>query len=103
MLEQQAKARGFPLEKTFISKDASDEEYENELLKALKRQRDTGASSVVFGDIFLEDIRKYRERMLVTVGVNSVFPLWKKDTHALARRFIKLGFKAVVTWLIPRF
>ncbi|MDX1813975.1 MAG: ATP-binding protein, partial [Candidatus Bathyarchaeia archaeon] len=97
LLEQQAKALGFPLEKTFISKGASDEEYENELLKTLKRQRDTGVSSVVFGDIFLEDIRQYRERMLVTAGVNGVFPLWKKDTHALARRFIKLGFKAVIT------
>jgi uncharacterized protein (TIGR00290 family) len=96
LLEQQAKALGFPLEKTFISKGASDEEYESELLKALKRQRDTGVSSMVFGDIFLEDIRKYRERMLMKVGVNGVFPLWKKDTRALARRFIQFGFKAVI-------
>jgi uncharacterized protein (TIGR00290 family) len=96
LLEQQAKALGFPLEKTFISKGASDEEYESELLKALKRQRDAGVSSMVFGDIFLEDIRKYRERMLVKVGVKGVFPLWKKDTRALARRFIELGFKAVI-------
>jgi uncharacterized protein (TIGR00290 family) len=96
LLEQQAKALGFPLEKTFISKGASDEEYETELLKALKRQRDAGVSSMVFGDIFLEDIRKYRERMLMKVGVNGVFPLWKKDTRALARRFIQLGFKAVI-------
>ena len=96
LLEQQAKALGFPLEKTFISKGASDEEYESELLKALKRQRDAGVSSMMFGDIFLEDIRKYRERMLVKVGVKGVFPLWKKDTRALARRFIELGFKAVI-------
>jgi uncharacterized protein (TIGR00290 family) len=96
LLEQQAKALGFPLEKTFISKGASDEEYETELLKALKRQRDAGVSSMVFGDIFLEDIRKYREWMLMKVGVNGVFPLWKKDTRALARRFIQFGFKAVI-------
>jgi uncharacterized protein (TIGR00290 family) len=96
LLEQQAKALGFPLEKTFISKGASDEEYETELLKALKRQRDAGVSSMVFGDIFLEDIRKYRERMLMKVSVNGVFPLWKKDTRTLARRFIQLGFKAVI-------
>jgi uncharacterized protein (TIGR00290 family) len=96
LLEQQAKDLGFPLEKTFISKGASDEEYETELLKALKRQRDAGVSSMVFGDIFLEDIRKYRERMLMKVGVNGVFPLWKKDTRTLARRFIQLGFKAVI-------
>jgi uncharacterized protein (TIGR00290 family) len=96
LLEQQARVLGFPLEKTFISKGASDEEYEHEMLKALKRQRDIGVSSVVYGDIFLEDIRKYRERMLVKVNVDGVFPLWKKDTHALARRFIKLGFKALI-------
>jgi len=97
LLEKQAKALGFPLEKTFISKGASDEEYENEVVKALRRQRDAGVSSEVFGDIFLEDIRKYREQMLAKVGVNGVFPLWKKDTQTLARRFISLGFKAVVT------
>lgn len=97
LLEQQAKALGIPLEKTFISKGASDAEYENEFLKALKRQRDSGVSSVVFGDIFLEDVRKYRERILATAGMNGVFPLWKKDTQALARRFVSLGFKAVIT------
>jgi uncharacterized protein (TIGR00290 family) len=97
LLEQQANALGFPLEKTFISKGASDEEYENELLKALKRQRDNGVSSVVFGDIFLEDVRKYRERVLAEAGMNGIFPLWKKDTQALAHRFINLGFKAIIT------
>jgi uncharacterized protein (TIGR00290 family) len=97
LLEQQAKALGIPLEITLISKGASDEEYEKELLKALKRQRDDGVSSVVFGDIFLEDVRKYRERILAKAGMNGVFPLWKKDTQALADRFIKLGFKAVIT------
>jgi uncharacterized protein (TIGR00290 family) len=97
LLEQQTKALGIPLEKTFISKGASDAEYEKELLKALKRQRDSGVSSVVFGDIFLEDVRKYRERILATAEMNGVFPLWKQDTQMLARRFISLGFKAVIT------
>ena len=64
LLEQQANALGFPLQKTFISKGASDAEYEKELMKTLKRHRDNGFFSVVFGDIFLEDIRKYRERIL---------------------------------------
>jgi uncharacterized protein (TIGR00290 family) len=97
LVEQQANALGFPLEVTFISKGASDAEYENELLKALKRQRDSGASSVVFGDIFLEDVRKYRERLLPKVDMNGIFPLWKRDTQVLARQFINLGFKAVIT------
>jgi uncharacterized protein (TIGR00290 family) len=97
LVEQQANALGFPLEVTFISKGASDAEYETELLKALKRQRDSGASSVVFGDIFLEDVRKYRERLLPKVDMNGIFPLWKRDTQVLARQFINLGFKAVIT------
>ena len=97
LLEQQAKAMGIPLEKTFISKGASDAEYEKELLKALKRQKDSGVISVVFGDIFLEDVRKYRERILATAGINGVFPLWKQDTQILARKFINLGFKAIIT------
>ena len=97
LLEQQANALGFPLEKTFISKGASDEEYENELLKALKRNLDSGVSSVVFGDIFLEDVRKYREQILAKMGMNGIFPLWKRDTQALARKFINLGFKAIIT------
>lgn len=97
LLEQQANALGIPLDVAFISKGASDEEYEHELLKALKRNRDCGVSSVVFGDIFLEDIRNYREHILAEAGLNGIFPLWKKDTQALARRFINLGFKAVIT------
>ena len=97
LLEQQAKALGFPLEKTFISKASSDGEYQNELLKALKRQRDTSVSSVVFGDIFLEDVRKYREQILEKMNMNGIFPLWKRNTAALARKFINLGFKAIIT------
>jgi uncharacterized protein (TIGR00290 family) len=52
---------------------------------------------VVFGDIFLEDVRKYRERILAKAGMNGIFPLWKRDTKDLARTFINLGFKAVIT------
>jgi uncharacterized protein (TIGR00290 family) len=97
LLEQQAKALGIPLEITFISKGASDKEYENELLKTLKRNLDSGVSSVVFGDIFLEDVKSYRERILTKVGMNGIFPLWKKDTQKLARDFINLDFKAIIT------
>jgi uncharacterized protein (TIGR00290 family) len=98
LLEQQANALGIPLEITFISKGASDKEYENELLKTLKMTRDSGVSSVVFGDIFLEDVRKYREQsLLAKAGMNGIFPLWKRDTQTLAHKFINLGFKAVIT------
>jgi uncharacterized protein (TIGR00290 family) len=97
LLEQQARSLGFPLEKMFISKGTSDAEYESILQKALNRHRINGVFSVVFGDIFLEDVRKYREGILSKVGMKGIFPLWKKDTRQLARTFIDLGFKAVIT------
>jgi len=97
LLEQQAKALRIPLEQMVITKGASDAEYEGELLKTLERHRDEGVFSVVFGDIFLEDVRKYRERILAKAGMNGIFPLWKRDTQDLARTFINLGFKAIIT------
>jgi uncharacterized protein (TIGR00290 family) len=97
LLEQQARSLGFPLEKMLISKGASDAEYESILLKSLNGQRTNGVFSVVFGDIFLEDVRKYREQTLMKIGMKGIFPLWKRDTRQLARTFIDLGFKAVTT------
>jgi uncharacterized protein (TIGR00290 family) len=97
LLEQQARSLGFPLEKMFISKGVSDAEYECILLKVLSRHMTNGVFSVVFGDIFLEDVRKYREGILSKAGMKGIFPLWKKDTRQLARTFIDLGFKAVIT------
>lgn len=97
LLEKQAQALRIPIEELFILKGASDVEYEDKLLKTLKKHRDDGFSTVVFGDIFLEDIRKYRERILAKAGMKCVFPLWKKDTKKLSRAFINLGFKAIIT------
>jgi uncharacterized protein (TIGR00290 family) len=97
LLEQQAKALRIPLEEMFVMKGASDAEYEGKLLKMLKRHRDNGVFSVVFGDIFLEDVRKYREQILAKAGMKGIFPLWKRDTKDLARTLINLGFKAIIT------
>ena len=97
LLEQQADAVGFPLEKMLVSKGVSDAEYEREMLHVLTRYLDSGVFSVVFGDIFLEDVRKYREKMLAKIGMKGIFPLWKRNTLELAREFIDLGFKAVIT------
>jgi uncharacterized protein (TIGR00290 family) len=97
LLERQAEALGVPLAEMFIPKGASDMEYERELLKLLMKQRTNGVASVVCGDIFLEDVRKYRERLLEKAGLKGVFPLWNRKTTELARTFLKLGFKAVIT------
>jgi uncharacterized protein (TIGR00290 family) len=97
LLEQQARSLGFSLEKMFISKGASDEEYEREIVRILTRHLASGVFSAVFGDIFLEDVRKYREQTLTKIGMKGIFPLWKRNTLELASAFIDLGFKAVIT------
>ncbi|MBI4974294.1 MAG: diphthine--ammonia ligase [Candidatus Omnitrophica bacterium] len=97
LLEQQANFLGIPLERVFISKSSSNEEYESKMREALTRYMNRGVSTVVFGDIFLEDLRRYREDNLSKIGMKGMFPIWKQDTAQLARAFIDLGFKAVVT------
>ena len=97
LLEQQANSLGFPLEKVFISKNISMEAYDTKMEKILLKYLKNGVSSVVFGDIFLDDVRKYRDENLSKIGLNGIFPLWKRDTYELARNFIDLGFKAIIT------
>lgn len=97
LLEQQADSLGFPLEKVFISRNASTEEYGSKMQQVLEKCMKAGVFSVVFGDVFLEDVRKYREDNLAKVGMKGIFPLWKRDTAELARTFIDLGFKAVIS------
>jgi uncharacterized protein (TIGR00290 family) len=97
LLEQQAAALGFPLEKVLISKNASNEEYETNMGQVLAIYKAAGVGSVLFGDIFLEDLRKYREEKLAALGMQGIFPLWKRDTRELARSLTTLGFKAITT------
>jgi uncharacterized protein (TIGR00290 family) len=97
LLKQQADSLGYRLEQVFISKSASNEEYETKMREILEKYLKAGISTVVFGDIFLEDIRKYREENLSKIGMKAVFPIWKRNTTELAHTFIDLGFKAVIT------
>ena len=102
LLLKQADLLGLPVEEVWIGKGASNSEYESQMSTALRRHRANGVSSVVFGDLFLEDIRKYREEMLSALGMTCVFPLWKRDTQKLASLFIHEGFKAIVCTVDPR-
>jgi len=97
LLEQQAESLGCPLETVFISKQASNEEYESRMREVLAKYLETGVRHVVFGDIFLEDLREYRQEKLSKIGMKGLFPIWKRDTGELACTFINSGFKAVVT------
>jgi len=95
LLDEQASSLNIPLEKIFISKNASNDEYESRLKEVLLKYKQLGIRDVVFGDLFLEEIKKYREDLLGKIGMECVFPIWKRDTVKLAKRFIELGFKAI--------
>src|SRR4030042_4321364 len=95
--ERQADSLGLPVEKVYIGANASNEEYEARMRDKLAHYQARGVSSVAFGDLFLEDVRRYREENLSRVGMKGLFPLWGRDTSDLAHSFIDLGFKAVIT------
>ncbi len=97
LVEQQAHSLGLPLEAVLISKNCSNEEYDSKMRQALVRFKEKGVGTVAFGDIFLEEVRKYREDNLSKVGMRGIFPIWGRDTTELAESFIALGFQAVIT------
>ena len=97
LLEAQAESLGLWLHQAYISKGATNDEYEARMKEALLLYQEDGISSVVFGDLFLEEIKEYREQLLGTIGMKGVFPIWKRDTSEIVRSFIELGFKAIVT------
>ncbi len=97
LVEEQVEALGLPLEKVLLSKQSSNKEYERKMEEVLRMYKESGITSVVFGDIFLEDVRRYREENLAKVGMDGLFPLWGEETGTLAQRFIELGFQAVLT------
>ncbi len=103
LLEEQALSLGLPLEKIYLKQDATNEDYERSMKEFLMRYKEKGAGSVVFGDIFLEDLKQYRQKRLQEIGMEGIFPIWKIDTRHLADSFISLGFKAIITCVDSNF
>jgi uncharacterized protein (TIGR00290 family) len=102
LLERQADSLGIPLHQIPISKSATNAEYETRMAEAFAIYREHGTNRVVFGDLFLEEIRAYRERMLTGQGMLGLFPLWQRDTLALIREFLHQGFKTAVVCVDPK-
>ena len=96
LLLQQAEKLGLPIEISELSAETSMEDYNRKMQEVTNSLVDEGFSHSLFGDIFLEDLKKYREDLLKDVGVTAVFPLWQKGTKELISEFIELDFKAVV-------
>lgn len=97
LLRAQATAAGLPLTIVRIPSGSDNESYADRMRAALLNARSQGIRSVAFGDLFLQDVRDYREKMLAQVGMKAVFPLWGEATDALAEKFIASGYRAVVT------
>ena len=102
LLSAQASSLGLPVEEVWIPKNSSNEIYETRMREVLTRYKDRGVERVAFGDIFLQDIRSYREERLAQIGMRGVFPLWERNTSRLAREFVDSGFRAVVCCVDPR-
>lgn len=97
LLEKQAESLGFPLIKMELPKEPTMDEYRKIMNKTMNEIKAKGITHSVFGDIFLEDLRKYREDQLESVGIKGIFPLWKINTTDLIHDFLDLGFKTIVT------
>ena len=98
LLEQQAVALGIPLHKLYLHQaNCSLEDYEAVMKKTMLEYKDKDVLTVAFGDVFLQDLREYRQRNLAKVGMEAIFPIWRRDTTEIVRTFIDLGFKAYLT------
>lgn len=102
LLRAQAEAADLPLQPVPIPWPCSNAEYEAAMGAAMARARADGITHVAFGDLFLEDVRRYREERLAPTGVTPLFPLWKTPTDALARQMVEAGLRARLTCVDPK-
>jgi uncharacterized protein (TIGR00290 family) len=102
ILDRQAAALGLPCRKVWIPPACVNADYELAMAGAMAAARSDGVVRVVFGDLFLQDVRAYRERQLAGSGIAPEFPLWGSDTAALAPRMIASGLEATVVCVDPR-
>ncbi len=103
LLEQQASKIGIPLQKLVLSDQPSMSEYEKQMTATISQLQKEAFTHSIFGDIFLEDLKKYRENQLANVGITAIFPLWKRDTMELIHEFIELGFKSIVVCINEKY
>lgn len=96
LLDAQAEAIGLPLQKLILPDQPSMAEYEMHMMDTMNGLKDEGFTHAFFGDIFLEDLKQYREKQLARVNFTAKFPIWKRNTTELMNEFIDLGFKTIV-------
>lgn len=102
LLKNQAVALGLPLRKVFVPSECSNADYERQMHASLAAFKRDGISKIIFGDIFLEEIRRYRDALLAGIGMTALYPLWGCETATLAAQFIRAGFRAVLVCVDSR-
>jgi len=102
LLEEQIKSIGLPLYKISIPQQCSDKDYNKSMQKAMDFFLKQDIKTVVFGDIFLEEIRNYRIKQLSQVGMKALFPLWGEKTSNISNEFLEKGFKTIISCVDTR-
>jgi len=102
LLELQAESVGIQLQKVLIPYPCPNAVYEEKMREVLSLWKGKGVTHVIFGDLFLEDIRKYREEKVAQINLTPIFPVWGKDTANLAREMLEAGFRAIICCVDPR-
>ena len=103
LLEEQAASLQIQLTTIELPEEPSMHEYETEMVKKLNWLKQQGITKSIFGDIFLEDLKNYREEKLAAAGIECVFPIWKRDTRGLIHEFVRAGFKAIIICVNEKF
>ncbi|MGI0132279.1 MAG: ATP-binding protein [Thermoplasmata archaeon] len=102
LLDAQARSVGLPVRKVHLPFPCPNHVYDTRMGRAVSALASEGVTQVVFGDLFLEDVRAYRESRLAGTGLSPVFPLWGRDTSHLAREMIRDGFEARIVCIDPK-
>jgi uncharacterized protein (TIGR00290 family) len=104
LVEAQARAAGLPLWPVMLPWPCSNDVYEARMQQAIERARQEGVTHMAFGDLFLEDVRAYREQKLAGTGIDPLFPIWttQNETPQLAREMLAAGLRAVLTCVDPK-
>lgn len=97
LLDKQIQALGMDVEKVYLPYPCSNNDYEKLMLNVLNRYKRLNIYNFAFGDIYLSEVREYREKQLLKVNASGIFPLWNKNSIELAHEFISSGFKAIIT------
>lgn len=102
LLERQAEAVELPLQIVDLPSPCSNDDYESAMRSLISEARGSGVECMAFGDLFLQDIRRYREEKMAGTGITPLFPLWEMDTRQLAGEMIGRGLRAYVSCLDPK-